>query len=122
MAYLKDLQEQLRSFLRNPTMGLSLTVGLVANAVLWALLAARMGTWPAVIPLHYTIYFGIDLLGPWQWLFLLPGLGLVVLLVNSGLALPLFGRERIASYFLVVASALIQLIVLIAGVRIIGIE
>ena len=63
MPYLKNFQERLGSFLRNPTAGLSLAVGLVANTVLWAMLGLRLGTWPAQIPLHYTIYFGIDLLG-----------------------------------------------------------
>ena len=62
------------------------------------------------------------MLGPWFWLFFLPVFGLAVLAVNGGLALLLFGRERIPSYFLIVASALIQLIVLAAGVAIINID
>jgi len=122
MAHVKDLQEQLGSFLGNPTIGLSLAAGLAANTALWAMLGLRIGTWPAEIPLHYTIYFGIDLLGPWYRIFFLPAFGLTVLLVNGLLALLLFGRERTASYFLIVSSGLIQLIVLLAGVHIIGIE
>ena len=120
MVYFNDLQEQLRSFFRNRALGWSMAVSIIGNAVLWGTLVARMGTWPSVIPLHYTIYFGIDLYGPWYKLFALPTLGLVVLVVNSLAAVRLFNRERIASYFLMISSALVQLILLTAASTIIN--
>lgn len=34
------------------------------------------------IPLHYNIYVGVDLFGPWEHLFFLPILGLIFFLIN----------------------------------------
>ncbi|HBL39884.1 TPA: hypothetical protein DDZ10_04445 [Candidatus Uhrbacteria bacterium] len=38
------------------------------------------------IPLHYNIYLGIDGFGPWYRIFILPVLGLVMLVLNLSLA------------------------------------
>lgn len=39
-----------------------------------------------VSPLHYTIYFGINLTGRWQALFLLPGIGAAAILSHLVIA------------------------------------
>lgn len=38
------------------------------------------------MPLHYTIYFGIDLFGPWQYLYTFAAWGTIILLVNTAIA------------------------------------
>ncbi len=38
------------------------------------------------IPLHYNIYLGIDRFGPWYRIFILPILGLIMLILNLLLA------------------------------------
>lgn len=35
------------------------------------------------VPLHYTIYFGIDLTGTWRSLFWVPGIGLIIQAIHS---------------------------------------
>jgi hypothetical protein len=56
------------------------------------------------ISLHYTTSFGVDLVGPRDRMFILPGFGLLVFLVNTILAAVVLERERIMSYFLVLTS------------------
>jgi len=58
----------------------------VANIILVLLLSALAG-WRYVIsadfvPLHYTVYFGLDRFGPKYDLFLFPTLGLTFFLIN----------------------------------------
>ncbi len=45
--------------------------------------------WPrgsSLAPLHYTIYFGIDLSGPWWWIYGLPLVGSVIIIAHFFIA------------------------------------
>jgi hypothetical protein len=50
------------------------------------------------IPLHYNIHFGVDLFGPWYYIFLAPVFAMVCGLVNAVVALRLWKREPFLSY------------------------
>ncbi len=56
----------------------------VLNVVQWIVVV----TWPHsnVAPLHYTIYFGLDLTGPAWQLYMIPGLGMIILLIHTVLS------------------------------------
>ncbi len=60
------------------------------------------------MPLHYNIYYGIDLVGPWWYLFALPAGGLAILLVNGVLSVLLERRDVAISFLLTGASLLLQ--------------
>jgi hypothetical protein len=64
--------------------------------------------------LHYNVYFGVDLLGAWWQVFLLPGVSLLFVLANLVLAERLYTvkRERFAAYLLLLGSVLLFLAVL----------
>lgn len=68
------------------------------------------------VPLHYNIYSGIDLFGPWWQIFLIPTIGLVILLLNSILAVVIWPRETVLSYFYLGVCAGCQVILFIAMV------
>src|SRR5689334_9133805 len=61
-----------------------------------SLLFGNLGGWAAVwflaprnldvSPLHYTIYFGINLTGPWTSLFWLPAIGLGAIITHLTIA------------------------------------
>ncbi|PIR06435.1 MAG: hypothetical protein COV55_04075 [Candidatus Komeilibacteria bacterium CG11_big_fil_rev_8_21_14_0_20_36_20] len=63
--------------------------------------------------LHYNIYAGIDMIGQWQWLYLIPGIVLVVSILNFILATWLWTKQRIWSYFLLTTILLINLSIFI---------
>lgn len=115
MPYFKDFQESWRHFFKDKIISLSLIISLIGNVSLWGLLTWRIIGWPELIPLHYTIYFGIDLFGPWYQIFILPLIGSLVIIVNFILAAAFYLKEKIGSYFLVITTAVIQILLIIAG-------
>lgn len=54
---------------------------MVLNLGQWLTIA----TWPTsqLAPLHYTIYFGLDLTGPTWQLYALPGIGTLIILFHG---------------------------------------
>jgi hypothetical protein len=73
-----------------------------------------------LVPFHYNIYLGIDLIKPWQYLYQLPLISLIIFLTNFSLAFILFKHNRLLSYFLIFAALVIQCILFWAGVLIVN--
>ncbi|MEK7580180.1 MAG: hypothetical protein AAB465_00995 [Patescibacteria group bacterium] len=67
------------------------------------------------VPLHYNFIFGIDSVGNWKKLFLLPLIGLIILVFNNLLANFFYRSGRKFLFILLISSsALIQLILSLA--------
>lgn len=71
------------------------------------------------IPLHYNVYMGVDAFGPWYGIFVLPALGVALLLVNLAFQAALFRRERVLSAFFAVTTFITELILFVAMVLIV---
>jgi len=112
-------QSKLDSYRSDKFVKINLFFSLLINIVLWLLLIWQTKEFSGLIPLHYNIYFGIDLLGPWYQFFLLPSLGLLFFIVNFIISLMIYSKEKVLSYFLVSASSFIQLIFILAAIFII---
>ncbi len=97
-------------------------VGLAAalNAALFAYICVRYQALPAIIPLHFDALGEPDRIGPREDLFWLPAIGLLVLGTNVALGALLHSRERLATYLLVAAAALVQLLLAVAVWNIVG--
>jgi Co/Zn/Cd efflux system component len=111
---------------KNKTIVISSILGLTLNILIWLIIYLKF--YPLVynlpeeqsfIPLHYNIYLGIDLFGPWQNIFYLPGIGLLIFLVNTISALLLYSKKEILSYFLSISSSLLQVFLLLATIFVI---
>lgn len=109
-----------QDFFRSKIVFWLIIFSLVANVTNW------MGLWILVRPidgniiLHYNVYFGVDMMGNWKLVFIMPSVGLLLFLINFFLALYFYHqKERIASYILLLASLMIQLSLLVASVSII---
>lgn len=88
----------------------------VANLANWAALNIFIQPVDLPIILHYNVYFGVDMLGDWKNLFLLPAVGLILFFINFFLSLYFYRRkERIASYLLLIATLMIQLSLIVAS-------
>ncbi|MFA6254727.1 MAG: hypothetical protein WC675_01685 [Patescibacteria group bacterium] len=109
-------QTFLGSYYRNRFIKINLVFSLIANIILWLFLVWQARNFSDLIFLHYNIYFGIDLLGPWHQIFFLPLFGLGFLVINLLISLIFYQRERILSYFLVGTASLLQFIFILAGV------
>ncbi|NQT49089.1 hypothetical protein HQ571_00160 [Candidatus Kuenenbacteria bacterium] len=108
---------------KNKLIIISSVIALVINLLIWALIYFKF--YPAVynlpeeqsfIPLHYNIYLGVDLFGRWQNVFILPGAGLFIFILNTILALIAYNKKEIVSYFLTISSVLCQIFFLIATI------
>jgi len=66
------------------------------------------------VSLHYNIYFGIDLIGEWYKIYLLPASGLVVLIINWIISLILHNKSKVLSYFTLSLTLFLQLCIGIA--------
>lgn len=90
---------------------------LFLNLVAWAMLV--IGGLPlrgqALVPLHYTIYFGVDLVGPWHEIFIPALFGLLALLVNFSIILRIYETRRVLAYIYAWSAVFVELILLAAS-------
>lgn len=68
----------------------------------------------AVIPLHYNIYFGVDYIGAWWQVLLLPGFATLVLLVNTFFATRVSKDQEVLANIMHVMAVFVALLVDIA--------
>lgn len=97
-----------------------LILSLAANLADW--ISLRLFIKPVDFPiiLHYNVYFGVDMLGNWKQVFILPFLGLILFMINSYLSLYFYHqKERIASHILLMATLMLQLSLIIASISVI---
>lgn len=91
-----------------------------ANLINWLIIVVFIRPVVPTIILHYNVYFGVDMMGNPKWVFVLPAIGLFLLLVNNFLAIYFYdNKERIASYILLTGALMIQLSLLIATLSVI---
>ena len=120
-----SLKEKVRSFFaaeyfQGHIVRWLLALIVVANLANWAALKIFIQPVDLPIIIHYNVYFGVDMLGDWKNLFLMPAIGLFLFLVNLSLSLYFYQRkERIASYLLLIATLMIQLSLIVASVSVI---
>ncbi len=97
-----------------------MALSLVANLVNWLILEIFIRPIDLPIILHYNVYFGVDMMGDYREAFILPLIGLILLLINLFLSLFLYKKkERIASYLLLMAALMIQLALIVSSVSVI---
>lgn len=77
---------------------------------LWFVLP-RLAT-SSFFALHYTVYFGIDRIGPPWMLLTAPSLGFAILLMNGWVAARLFPRDRLAASFVAALTILLEALLL----------
>lgn len=119
MAIMQSHSTLFSTYYRDRLINISLFFGIFANIGLWLLLIWQARGFSDSISLHYNIYFGIDLLGSWYQIFLLPSFGLAFIVINFIVGLAIYTREKILSYFLVWSGVFVQLIFILSAISII---
>src|SRR5579862_9126191 len=96
-----------------------LFAGLVAvaamlDATLWLYVRWRLQSLPAVLAIHYNSAGQVDRVGVREQLYILPAIGLGILLANAvGGYIAVYRRDQALSYLLLGVGVLVQL--LLAG-------
>ena len=118
MSFFKIIKSNL--FWQDTANRIILGINALMNLSLWVFLCWQLAPTDELIPFHYSIYLGIDMLKPWWYLFELPLIGLIILLTNFSLAFIIYKHNRLLNYFLILASLISQCILFWAGVLIVN--
>ncbi len=119
-AYLKTFL--VAPFWRNRLLVSLFVTSLLVNVGIWVVLGVYIKPSDYPIPLHYNIYFGIDLTGSARNALHLPIIGLLVILINLILAYWFYLKDRLVSYVLSLATCAVQVFVAIGAVTVIYIN
>ncbi len=94
------------------------------NAIIWLSLYWKIYPFSYLaqygqISLHYNVYFGIDKIGSWSQIFLIPLLGIFIILFNNIIAYIFYLQDKLISYLILISQTILQLILLIAAIFVI---
>lgn len=107
-------------FFRDRLILVSGLLSLLVNIILWIILLSKFGYSQEPTPLHFSVIYGIDFVGPSSKIYQIPFLGLVIFSINTFLSRLAYEREKLFSYFLLVAAAVSQIILFIAALSLIS--
>lgn len=111
-----------RSYWKNEIIMSILALSCLANISLWAFLFKNQKSSELPVILHYNLFFGVDYLGAYNEIYLIPIVGVIIIFINTILGYLLYERERLASYFLVFNIFIVQSFLLLAGYLIVEIN
>ena len=94
-----------------------LSLSAIFNAMMWLsvyYISTRTGD--GLVVLHYNVDFGVDLMGNVERLYIMPGIGSGVLLINVLLLLFLYERSDIGflSHFLLGSALIVNIVLLVS--------
>ncbi|MFA5029269.1 MAG: hypothetical protein WC518_00780 [Patescibacteria group bacterium] len=107
---------------RDKVILINLSLALLINLALIAALIFNFWWAKEFIILRFNIYFGISSLGAWYKVFLMPLIGLIIIVVNFLLSFYFYLKEKLLSYYLAAAALVCNLILLVAGALLIYIN
>lgn len=84
-----------------------IATAVLADIFLWIYISLRARTLGDLAFLHYTIHFGVDFIGAWTRLLLLPALGLLIIAVHTALGYWLYGQLKELARFVLVSQAVL---------------
>ena len=98
------------SFYANTIVRFTLLVTVILQSISVGLLGVFVKSKQSTVIVHYNVYFGIDLIGSWEQIFIIPGIVFLFSLANTFFARWFYmNNERIAAYILLITSILISL-------------
>ena len=109
-------------FLRDYWVFGPLIVAVVAQAAIWRQLILYIHPTAERIFLHYNIIFGIDLVGEWWRAYFIPGVGLLMLVINLVIAWLVYGTDKLLARVLIFFLALLHIGLLLATYSLVGLN
>ena len=108
------------SYIADPWNFFSLLIAGLLNIIHWAILYSKIKPSRTQILLHYNVIYGPDLIQKSLYIYWIPLLALILLLINALVAGIFYKKEKLAAYFLNISSIAVQLIFLIASIVLIN--
>jgi len=94
-------------------------ISLLMNISMWAYMFIVFPPTSEIVFLHYNILFGVDLVGSWWRLLLMPILGLVIILINSLLSWLSYQYDKLITMILLWATVIMHILLILATYHII---
>lgn len=96
----------------------------LTNIILWVVLFSKFGYTQGgeVALLHFNALTGIDFVGGNTEVYKLSGTGLLIFLVNFGLAKIIYTEEKLFSYFLSISCFFLQILLLLDALTLVAIN
>jgi hypothetical protein len=116
---LKEVLASKRSFVSDRINVLSLGISGLLNIIHWLILYFKIKPNEGSILLHYNVVYGPDFVGSSLYLYWIPLLALILLLVNGVVAAVFYKREKLAAHFISIASIVVQIVFFIATINLI---
>src|SRR5579885_1378059 len=114
-AKLNEALTSKQSFFHDRLNAVGLLVSLLLNAINWVIILGKIKPSANNILLHYNVIYGSDLVAHSWYAYGIPLLALVLLVVNFILAQRVYQKEKLAAYFLSMATIAIQVIFIVAS-------
>jgi len=95
---------------------MNLVLSVILNLLMLGWLYLKITPQVEPLALRYTIYFGIDLIGPWWHIFVFPLIGIIFIFVNSILAYLVFLKVKLLAILLTLTSTICQILLIIMSV------
>lgn len=100
----------------------SAVISAILNIILWLALAGKFGWSSETVPLHFSVIYGIDYLGSAWHVYQIPLTGLVMLGLNVWLAMLVYEKEKLFSYFLSFGNIVLHLALAAAAAALIALN
>ncbi|MFA6896680.1 MAG: hypothetical protein WCQ96_00100 [Patescibacteria group bacterium] len=104
----------LNPYWRKREIAQTLFLSAIINLSMWVYLYANRIESDYPVILHYNLFFGVDFLGDYGMVFLLPTVGAIIFLLNALLGQFFYKIERLASYILTLNILIVQAFLMLA--------
>lgn len=111
-----------KSFIFDSYNRAGLGIAVLLNLINWLVLYVKIKPGKPGVILHYSAVFGSDLIGKSSYLYWIPATALILLIINSAIAIVFYRKEKLAAYFINFSSIAVQLIFLAATLALIVIN
>lgn len=107
---------KLRFLFRDQIVKYSLFLALLLNIA--QVLVLIFGIKPQAEPifLHYTTYLGVDFIGAWYLVYLIPIVSLMFVAINLGIVYVFLHKDKLLWHILTVSSALLNALLLVDAI------
>lgn len=112
----------LKPYWKDSVITTAIFFSVVVNLFMWIFLLENKieGNYPII--LHYNLIFGVDYLGNYGKVFIIPLTGAIIFIFNTLLGYHVYAKEKLASYFLQSSALIIQAFLFFAGYLIIRVN
>ncbi len=106
----------LKLFFKDYFVSSGIFFAILANLFLWIYIPLKARNLGETAFLHYTVHFGVDLIGSWTRFLIIPVISLIVLIVHTGLGYWLYGQTKELARFLIISQVVMYAFLIVSAV------